>query len=285
MDHRYCRTVRISFKTAPQHTTWAALRDVWREADGIETFDAGWTFDHFYPIRSHPEGTCLEGWTVTTALAMATTRLRFGVMVVGNTYRHPAVLANMAAALDQVSGGRLELGLGAGWQQEEHDAYGITLPPLKERFDRLDEALTVLDLLLTQEVSNFDGRYYQLRDARCEPKGVQTPRPPLVIGGKGERRTLGAASRWADQWNYPGGDPIEFGRLLGLLQDHCAAIGRDPAEIEASAQVRLTTPGEAATLAAQYRDAGAAHVIVVLSAPYEAAALAPLAAALAPLKG
>src|SRR3972149_6630996 len=128
--------MRLSFKTAPQHTTWAALRDLWVEADDIDVFDAGWTFDHFYPLLGDTDGPCLEGWTVTTALAAITTRLRLGLMVVGNTYRHPAVLANMAAALDQVSNGRLELGIGAGWHQAEHDAYGIALPPLQERVDR-----------------------------------------------------------------------------------------------------------------------------------------------------
>ena len=276
--------MRISFKTTPQHTTWEAMRDLWREADAVEVFDAGWTFDHFYPLRDDPQGPCLEGWTVTTALGMATSRLRFGVMVVGNTYRHPAVLANMAAALDQVSGGRLELGLGAGWHQEEHDAYGMVLPPLRERFDRFDEALEVLDLLLTQEVSNFEGRYYQLRNARCEPKGVQIPRPPLVIGGKGERRTLQSAARWADQWNYPGGDPADFRRLVGVLHDHCARLGRDPTTIETSTQIRYTSPGEAADLAAAYASAGAGHVVINLPPPYDPAMLAPLAAALAPLK-
>lgn len=278
------RFVRISFKTTPQHTTWEAMRDLWREADAVEVFDAAWTFDHFYPLRDDPHGPCLEGWTVTTALGMATNRLRFGVMVVGNTYRHPAVLANMAAALDQVSGGRLELGLGAGWHQEEHDAYGMVLPPLRERFDRFDEALEVLDLLLTQEVSDFEGRYYQLRNARCEPKGLQIPRPPLVIGGKGERRTLRSAARWADQWNYPGGDPAEFRRLVGVLHEHCARLGRDPTTIETSTQIRYTSPGEAADLAAAYGNAGAGHVVVNLPPPYDPAILAPLAAALAPLK-
>lgn len=277
--------MRISFKTAPQHTTWAALRDLWREADTIPVFDAGWTFDHFYPLRTDPEGPCLEGWTTTTALAAITTRLRFGMMVGGNTYRHPALVANMAAALDQISDGRLELGLGAGWHQEEHDAYGMILPPLKERFDRFDEALEVIHLLLTQEVANFDGRHYTLRNARCEPKGVQKPRPPIVIGGRGERRTLRAAARWADQWNFPGGDLDEFRHLTEVLEAHCADVGRAFEEIEVSTQVRDGSPTELADLAARYRDAGADHVIVLLPSPYDPAFLAPLAEAMAPLHG
>src|SRR3954471_21803605 len=161
--------MRFAFKTAPQNTTWADMLAVWQAADDIELFESGWTFDHFYPIFSDSTGPCLEGWTVTTALAQATTRLRFGLLVTGIHYRHPAVLANMATALDIISGGRLELGLGAGWNQEESDAYGIELGSLKERFDRLEEACEGVDLLLTKEGSNFDGRYYPLTDARCEP--------------------------------------------------------------------------------------------------------------------
>lgn len=133
--------MRFAFKTSPQNTTWDAMLDVWRAADDIDVFDSGWTFDHFYPIFSDPTGPCMEGWITLAALAQATSHLRVGVLVTGNVYRHPAVLANMAATLDIVSAGRLELGLGAGWNQEECDAYGIDLPPLKERFDRFDEAL------------------------------------------------------------------------------------------------------------------------------------------------
>src|SRR5438105_4762815 len=132
--------------------------------------------------------------------------LRVGVLVTGNVDRHPAVLANMAAALDVISGGRLELGIGAGWNQEECDAYGIELPPLKERFDRFDEACEVLVRLLSPEKeADFDGRYYQLRSARCEPKPVQQPHPPICIGGTGERRTLRSVARYAQHWNLPGG--------------------------------------------------------------------------------
>src|SRR5215208_2656886 len=149
--------MRFGFKTAPQHTTWDDMLAVWQAADAIDLFESGWTFDHFYPIFSDSTGPCLEGWVATTALAQATKRLRVGVLVTGNPYRHPAVLANMAATLDVISGGRLELGIGAGWNQEESDAYGIDLPPLKERFDRLDEACEVIHGLLTQPTTTFEG--------------------------------------------------------------------------------------------------------------------------------
>src|SRR5215475_6333460 len=156
--------MRFAFKTAPQNTTWDAMLDVWRAADDIELFESGWTFDHFYPIFSDPTGPCLEGWVVTTALAQATKRLRVGVLVTGNVYRHPAVLANMAASLDVVSHGRLELGIGAGWNQQECDAYGIELPPLKERFDRFDEGIEAIVGLLSNTTTTFTGRYVRLTE-------------------------------------------------------------------------------------------------------------------------
>ncbi len=143
--------MRFAFKTSPQNTSWADMLAVWRAADDIEVFESGWTFDHFYPIFSDSTGPCLEGWTTLTALAQATQRLRVGVLVTGIHYRHPAVLANMAAALDIVSGGRLELGIGAGWNEEESGAYGIELGSIKERFDRFEEACEVLTSLLSNE--------------------------------------------------------------------------------------------------------------------------------------
>src|SRR2546425_10025680 len=230
--------MRFGIKTAPQHTTYEDMLAVWRAADDIEEFESAWTFDHFYPIFSDWTGPCMEAGVTTTALAQATKRIRVGVMVTGNVYRHPAVLANMAASLDHVSGGRLEFGFGAGWNQQECDAYGIDLPPLKERFDRFDEAVEVIDKLLTQETSTFDGRYYKLTDARCEPKPVQKPRPPLVIGGAGEKRTLRAVARWADHWNFPGGGVEVFNAKRDVLAKHCADLGRDMNEITTSTHLR-----------------------------------------------
>ena len=169
--------MRFAFKTSPQNTTWDDMLAVWQAADDIDVYESGWTFDHFYPIFSDSTGPCLEGWTTLTALAQATKRLRVGVLVTGIHYRHPAVLANMAAALDIVSDGRLELGIGAGWNEEESGAYGIELGSIKERFDRFEEACQVLIGLLSQETTTFDGKYYQLKDARNEPKGPQTAAP------------------------------------------------------------------------------------------------------------
>src|SRR6202162_4831877 len=164
--------MRFAFKTSPQDTTWADMLAVWKAADDIELFESGWTFDHFYPIFSDVTGPCMEGWITLTALAQATSRLRMGTLVTGLHYRHPAVLANMAATLDIVSGGRLELGIGAGWNQEESGAYAIELAAPRELSDRFEEACGVILGLLTRDVTTFSGSYYQLTDARCEPKPV-----------------------------------------------------------------------------------------------------------------
>jgi F420-dependent oxidoreductase-like protein len=278
--------MRFAFKTSPQNTTWAAMLDVWRAADDIELFESGWTFDHFYPIFSDPTGPCLEGWVTLTALAQATRRLRVGVLVTGNVYRHPAVLANMAATLDIVSEGRLELGIGAGWNQEECDAYGIDLPPLAERFDRFDEALEAIVGLLSDETTDLDGRYYRLTAARCEPKPVQRPHPPICIGGTGPKRTLRAAARWAQHWNHPGGSVEQWQAAHDVLRGHCEAIGRDPAEITTSTHLRLAEdgdPGPVVEQAAAFAAAGMDLGIVYLPAPHTPKVLEPLADALSEL--
>src|SRR5687768_10664094 len=223
--------MRFAFETAPQNTTWDDMLAVWKAADDIKLFESGWTFDHFYPIFSDSTGPCLEGWVTLTALAQATKRLRVGVMVTGIVYRHPAVLANMAATLDHVSHGRLDLGIGAAWNEEECEAYGIELGSITERFDRFDEACEVITSLLTNPTTTFEGKYFQLKDARNEPKPVQSPHPPICIGGGGEKRTLKAVARWAQHWNVPGGTVEDFVRKREILGAHCAAIGRDPSEI------------------------------------------------------
>lgn len=274
--------MRFAFKTSPQETTWADMLAVWQAADQIDAYESGWTFDHFYPIFSDSTGPCLEGWTTLTALAQATSRLRLGTMVTGVHYRHPAVLANMAAALDIISGGRLELGIGAGWNEEESGAYGIELGTLTERFDRFDEACQVLIGLLSQETTDFNGKYYQLKAARNEPKGPQRPHPPIVIGGSGEKRTLRTTARYAQHWNFVGGPPEEFARKRAVLASHCADIGRDPAEITHSVQGRFDPEkGYAAAVewAASFADQGADLAIFYLPTPHDPAVLEPLAEA------
>ena len=163
--------MRYGIKTAPQHCTWQDMLDIWRLADDIELFESAWNFDHFYPLVGDTDGPCMEAWVTLSALAQATSRIRVGAMVNGIHYRHPAVVANMAASLDIVSAGRLDLGLGAGWHEEESAAYGIRLGGLKERFDRFDEGVEVVVKMLSQETTDFHGEFFQIASARCEPKG------------------------------------------------------------------------------------------------------------------
>jgi F420-dependent oxidoreductase-like protein len=264
------RRLRFGIKTPPQLTTYEAMLRVWTEADQIPTFEHAWLFDHFMPIYSDPTGPCLEGWTLLAAFAARTERLRVGLMVTGNTYRHPAVLANMGATVDIISNGRLDFGVGAGWNELEHSAYGIPLYSPGERIRRLGEACEVTRRLWTETVANFDGRYYQLKDARCEPKPVQKPYPPFIIGGGGEQLTLRVVAQYADIWNLPGVPVDEFRHKSNVLDQHCADIGRDPATIERSIHVEVDPADLAATRASvrTYIDAGATHLILILRYPY-----------------
>jgi F420-dependent oxidoreductase-like protein len=276
--------MRFAFKTAPQNTTFDDMLEVWRAADDIDVFESGWTFDHFYPIFSDSTGPCLEGWITLTALAQATTRLRLGTLVTGIQYRHPAVLANMAATLDIVSGGRLELGIGAGWNEEESGAYGIALGTPKERSDRFEEACEVVVGLLSEETTTFKGRFFELKEARCNPKPIQRPHPPICVGGNGERRTLRTAARFAQHWNFVGGTVDEFIHKRDVLHDHCSELGRDPGEILLSSHVRFEgDPGATAAAAAELGAVGVELAIVQLRPPHTAAVLEPLAEALAEL--
>jgi len=279
--------VRFAFKTSPQNTTWAEMLPIWQTADDIDVFESGWTFDHFYPIFSDSTGPCLEGWVTLTALAQATTRLRVGVLVTGIHYRHPAILANMAAALDVISNGRLELGIGAGWNEEESGAYGIELGTIKQRCDRFDEACQVLISLMSRETTTFQGTYYQLNEARNEPKGPQRPHPPICIGGSGEKRTLRTVAKYAQHWNFVGGTKEEFVHKRDVLYAHCDAVGRDPNEITISAHVRPGTDGEwgpVAERAAELGEVGLDLAIAVLPLPHTPAVLEPVAELFAQVK-
>ena len=279
--------MKFGIKTRPEHITWAQMRDLWVAADDIEIFDSAWNWDHFYPLTGDLDGPNLEGWTSLAALAQATKRIRVGVQVTGMIYRHPAVLANMAATVDIISEGRLDVGLGAGWNQLECDAYGIALPPLKERFDRFDEGVQIVVGLLSQEHTDFDGRFYTLSHARSEPKPVQQPHPPITIGGKGPTRTLLAAAKWAQQWNALTQTTEEWLALKAILLEHCAAVGRDASEIECSVNVMVPVDGELGPeieKVAAYKEAGADIVIMNLPHAAPIAMLDDLATALQPLR-
>ncbi len=263
--------MRYGIKTAPQHCTWQEMLDIWTLADQGEVFESAWNFDHFYPLAGDVTGPCMEGWVTLAALAQATNRIRIGCMVNGIHYRHPAVVANMAASLDIVSEGRLELGLGAGWHEGESTAYGIDLGTLTERFDRFDEGVEIIDSLLTKQSTTFDGKYFQITDALCEPKPVQGPRPPIVIGGGGEKRTLRTVARWAQHWNLPFAKPDQFTHKNEVLLGHCEAVDRNPTEITRSVQIALTPdqdPNEAVDQAQALGEVGVELVIFTLRTPY-----------------
>lgn len=273
--------MQFALSTAPQNCTWSDLLEVWQVADAAPRLHSAWLFDHFYPIFSDPTGPCLEGWSTLAALAAVTRRIRLGVLVTGNIHRHPAVLANMAATVDVVSNGRLELGLGAGWNAQECGAYGIPLFTVRERLERMDEAAAILTGLLREETTTYDGQHYQLVDARCEPKPVQRPSPPLCIGGSGERFTLRTTARYADHWNYSGGDLAEFRHKRDVLAQHCGDVSRDPKEIVMSASLGLQDGvDEVLRQAEAFADAGASLAIVGLPAPFDLDLLDRFAAAI-----
>lgn len=276
--------MRFGLKTAPMNTTWDAMLGVWRAADELEIFQSAWNFDHFEPIFSDRSGPCLEAWSMLAAMATATSRIRLGCQVTGMPYRHPSVLANIAATTDIISRGRLIIGLGAGWNQDESDALGIRLPPLKERMDQFEEGVQVIIALLSQPRPNFSGQHFTLADAWCEPKPIQRPHPPIAIGGNGERRTLRIVARFAQHWNSTLTDLGEWRHKCEILETHCAEVGRDPTEIERSVNVRLGAgqdPRELQPTIERWRDAGVDVCIVGLGTPHDPDSVQPLAAALA----
>jgi F420-dependent oxidoreductase-like protein len=257
--------IRFGVQTPQQHTTWPEILSLWQEIDTLG-YDTAWVFDHFLPIFSDPTGPCLEAWTALSALAMATKNVRLGVMVTGNTYRHPAVLAKMATTVDIVSGGRLILGIGAGWFEQEHQEYGIPFHTTGGRLRRLEEALEMIKRLWTDERASFKGRYHELRNASFNPKPLQQPHPPIMIGASGENMALGVVARHAQMWNSFG-TPDVFRHKVERLKDHCERAGRDVATIEKSVLLSGQFPlNEARHRIDEYVAAGVTHLIFSMSA-------------------
>lgn len=227
--------MKFGIGTGPQNVSWDDLSKLWRSVDELD-YDSAWVFDHLLPLSPNPDDPILEGWTTLAALARETSRLNIGVMVTSNTFRHPALLAKMAATVDVLSNGRLLFGVGAGYFEAEHEAYGIPLGTVRERADRLAEACEIFKGLWTEQRFSFEGKHYTLADAACEPKPIRKPHPPIMIGGSGEKLTLRTTALHADQWNMPPGDsgvsPEEFEAKLAVLHQRCAEVGRDPGEIE-----------------------------------------------------
>lgn len=286
-----------------QHTTADELRSVWRR---VEDLGFGWisVWDHFYGATGKPDdAACLEAVAMHAALACSTSRVRCGSLVYSVGYRHPAVLAKAITAIDQLSGGRADMGIGAGWAKVEYDAYGIDFPEVKVRMDQLEEGIQCLRGLLHQEVTDFEGRWFTLREARNEPRPVQA-KLPIWVGGGGEKRTLRIAARYADGWNVPFISPEQFAHKNRVLDDHCDTVGRDRTEVKRAVNLGLAftdeslvqqfghiaeyvRPGvlsgsdaEIIDRIGQYVEGGAHQVNIALRAPFDLESLERFSAAL-----
>jgi len=274
------QTTRPSFgiATAPMQVDYADILRVWREADTIPQIEHAWLFDHLMPIAGDPSGPIFEGWTLLSALAAQTERLRLGLLVTSNRFRPPAVLAKIAATVDVVSGGRLQFGIGAGsrtdipWARREYDMHGLPYADARQAVGSLAEACTVIRRLWDEaEPFDFHGSYYSLTGAFCNPKPIQRPHPPIIIGGQ-SAATLRVVAEHADIWNMPGGsvdDAVARGALLDRL---CAEAGRDPASITRSIPLPVSYDKPAVTreTVEQAIAAGFGHIVLSLPAPYPA---------------
>src|ERR1035438_8383731 len=279
--------VSFGIKTSQSGTTYDQILKVWREAETVPEFEHAWLWDHLVPLRGEATGAALEAWTLLAGLAAQTSRLRLGVIVTSNRTPPPAVLAKMAATVDIIAGGRLVFGIGAGGSalsdpahlnivHREYDAFGIDVVPPGEAVAALAETCVLVKRLWSEDQPfDFDGRCYQLKGAICEPKPAQRPRPPIMIGAGGERSALRVVAQHADIWASPTFTAADFRRKSAVLDDHCAAIGRDPAEITRSAQVFFTAqeppaagssrfpgPAGARELLTELIDAGARHLVL-----------------------
>ena len=257
----------IGLKVSQQFTSVDRMRQAWTIADQAG-FDSLWIFDHFAPLGPDRTGDVFENWTLLAAMAEATKRVRIGTLVTGNSHRHPGILAKMAVTVDHLSGGRLDVGLGAGGDELVHAMLGVPLGPVPERLDRFEEACQVLELLWTEPRATFAGRFYQLDEALANPKPLQRPHPPLWLGAVGERRGLRIVARHADAWipaTMPGTPPEELARLSQVLDRHCDAVGRDPATIRRAVQFPLQLDGDDALRTAEgYLRAGFPTLVLML---------------------
>jgi alkanesulfonate monooxygenase SsuD/methylene tetrahydromethanopterin reductase-like flavin-dependent oxidoreductase (luciferase family) len=269
---------RFGIATAPQQVGYHDVLRVWREADTIPQIEHAWLFDHLMPIGGDPDGPIFEGWTLLSALAAQTQRLRLGLLVTSNRFRPPAMLAKIAATVDIVSGGRLDFGIGAGsrpdipWARREYDAYGLPYHDSGHAVGSLAEACTVIRRLWTEtKPFDFHGTYVHLTGAFCNPKPIQRPHPPILIGGR-SAPVLRVAAEHADLWNIPGGDIDDAIRRSALLDRYCAEIGRDPVSVTRSIYLPVSYDQPSITRDAigTAIDAGFQHIVLGLPARYPA---------------
>jgi len=264
--------------TAPSHVAYADILRVWREADSIPQIEHAWLFDHLMPIFGDPNGPTFEGWTLLSALAAQTERLRLGLLVTSNRFRPPTMLAKIAAGVDVISGGRLELGLGAGSNvtapiaRHEYEAHGLPFHDAAYAVGSLAEACAIIRRLWTEtEPFDFHGSYHQLTGAFCSPKPVQQPHPPIMIGGRATP-TLRVTAEHADRWNMPGGSIGDAIARSAALDHLCTEIGRDPAEITRSIVLPTSydRPNSTRDAIRAALDGGFSHIVLSLRAPYPA---------------
>ena len=269
---------RFGIATAPMQVEYQDIVRVWREADSIPEIGHAWVFDHLLPIAGDRNGPIFEGWTLLSALAAQTQRLRLGLLVTSNRFRPPAMLAKIATTVDIVSGGRLEFGIGAGSRpslpmaRREYDAHGLPYDNFGDSVASLAEACTVIRRLWTEaEPFDFQGDYIRLTGAFGNPKPVQRPYPPILIGGR-SAAVLRVVAEHADLWNIPGGDIEDVIRRSALLDRYCAEIGRDPAAITRSIHLAVSyqQPGLTRDAIAEAVEAGFRHIVLGLPAPYPA---------------
>jgi alkanesulfonate monooxygenase SsuD/methylene tetrahydromethanopterin reductase-like flavin-dependent oxidoreductase (luciferase family) len=270
------RPVSFGIATAQQQVGYLDILRVWKAAGTIPEIEHVWLFDHLLPIGGDPNGPIFEGWTLLSALAAQTERLRLGLLVTSNRFRPPAMLAKIAATVDVVSGGRLEFGIGMGSRpnhpiaRREYEAYGLPFHDWDRAVGSFAEACTIIRRLWTEtEPFDFDGAYYHLTGAFCNPKPVQQPHPPIMIGGR-TSATLRVVAEHADRWNIPGGDIDDCVQRSALLDRYCTEIGRDPASITRSIHLPVSydQPDSTRSAIAAATDAGFRHVVLGLRSPY-----------------
>lgn len=272
-----------------QHISYQRLLEIWLEADREPLIDHIWLFDHFMPLTEPTDGPCFESWTLLAALAAQTKRVRLGHLVTGNTYRHPAMLARQAVTVDHISGGRLNLGIGAAWHEQEHQGYGLNFPSAGERVKRLDEACQVIRQLWTQTTPTFEGRYYQLHQAHSEPKPLQKPFPPIIVAAGGDQM-LRIVAKQADVWCAVSQTAEDFREKNARLTQYCEAIGRDPGTLERLVTILISPTDadfrQARETAQSFIEAGANHIVLNIAAFYQQEEVIPrlLNEAIKPLK-
>jgi F420-dependent oxidoreductase-like protein len=227
--------------------TWERWRAIMRRTEELG-YESLWRSDHFVSLMGRPDRDALETFTSLTLTAAETRRVRFGPLVAPITFRHPSLLARMAAAIDRLSGGRFVLGLGAGWNVPEHRAFGLPFPPVRERMDMLEEGIRVIRALEGEGPASFAGKHYRLEEVQMHPKPVQRPLP-LLIGGAGERRTLRLVARYAQEWNLPGATPARVREKTEALERHCEQEKRDPATIARSVMAGFVVGEDDAAIA------------------------------------